>query len=421
MVDNDESDPDGGLQQRVDELQAQVEDLRQQVADTGQRVRHDLSKASTLPVDTFDTCDPMVEAALAESAVQIFLRHMTAIRPDGSAHDDPNDMPQPEQISQQEIDECLEAIAAIAAPNEAEIPDPLANLDEERLWILADLSCFGTGLTRHRATKEPGNLTLMANTATWTGVLGWERAAGGWTPALPAALNAAIGGTNRIGSDVINVQHARNLNTPLAAPVVAASTAVSITNNPECILNTEHVVIASCVSAHVFEVTNTPACDGNPTTLQFGAAGNAITSIVPDYETDADIMQFLDKTWYVRDTGRRRTAVNIPVYALYRRVNGIENEMIEGVEYLEVLYAGGYRASAGLERSARRSAARRSTAVDGVGLRREAGRTLGGPAGPRTRGGRLPRPRRHARNRRCVATRGSLRAWTTDRRLVGSA
>ncbi len=186
-------------------------------------------------------------------------------------------------------------------------------------------------------TSRAGNLILMANGATWTGVLGWERAAGGWTPALPAALNA-ISATNRIGSDVINLQHARNLNTPIAAPVVAASIVVSITNNPECILNAERVVIASCVSAHVFEVTNTPACDGNPTTLQFGAAGNAITSIVPDYETDADIMQFLDKTWYVRDTLRRRTAANIPVYALYRRVNGIENEMIEGVEYLQILY-----------------------------------------------------------------------------------
>jgi hypothetical protein len=156
MVDSSNSDQDGRLQQRVDDLQAQVEDLRQQVADTGQRVRHDLSKASTLPVDTFDTCDPMVEAALADSAVQIFLRHMTAIRPDieSNNHDEAHNMPQPEQISQQEIDECLEAIAGIAAPDDAGTPDPLANLEEERLWILADLSRFGTGLTRHRATKE---------------------------------------------------------------------------------------------------------------------------------------------------------------------------------------------------------------------------------------------------------------------------
>ena len=27
-------------------------------------------------------------------------------------------------------------------------------MDLGRVWILADLSCFGTGLTRHRATRE---------------------------------------------------------------------------------------------------------------------------------------------------------------------------------------------------------------------------------------------------------------------------
>ncbi len=142
MVDSGRSDP-----------KARVEDLRQQVVSTRQRVRQDLSKASTLPLNTFDTCDPMVEAALADSAVQIFLRHMTAVRAniDGTTYDETTDMPQPEQVSQDEIDQCL---AAIAVANKVETPDPLANLDDERLWVLADLSRFGTGLTRHRATKE---------------------------------------------------------------------------------------------------------------------------------------------------------------------------------------------------------------------------------------------------------------------------
>ncbi len=153
MEDSGRSDPDSSPQRRADDPKARVEDLKQQVASTGQRVRQDLSKASTLPVDTFDTCDPMVEAALADSAVQIFLRHMTAIRAniDGTSDDETADMPQPEQISQDEIDQCL---AAIAVASQVETPDLLANLDDERLWILADLSRFGTGLTRHRATKE---------------------------------------------------------------------------------------------------------------------------------------------------------------------------------------------------------------------------------------------------------------------------
>jgi hypothetical protein len=146
------SDLEKTLQRRVDDLQDQVQQLKDQVANTGRRVRQDLSKTSTLPVDTFDTCDPMVEAALADSAVQIFLRHMTAIRPDmQGSFDELEEVPQRETITQEEIDECLAALAATAG---IDPPDPLAGLDDERLWILADLSCFGTGLTRHHATRE---------------------------------------------------------------------------------------------------------------------------------------------------------------------------------------------------------------------------------------------------------------------------
>ena len=49
-------------------------------------------------------------------------------------------------------------------------------------------------------------------------------------------------------------------------------------------------------------------------------------------------MQSVDKTWFVKDTLRRRTALNIPVYALFRRVAGTDIEMIEGVEYLQLNY-----------------------------------------------------------------------------------
>jgi len=152
MAESGNSDLEKSLRRQVDDLQVQVQELKDQVATTGQRVRQDLSKTSTLPVDTFDTCDPMVEAALADSAVQIFLRHMTAIRPDMQVGgDDLEKIPQRETITQQEIDEC---VAAIAATEGIDAPDPLAGLDDERLWILADLSCFGTGLTRHHATRE---------------------------------------------------------------------------------------------------------------------------------------------------------------------------------------------------------------------------------------------------------------------------
>ncbi len=141
------------LQRQVDDLQLQVEQLREQLAATGRRIRQDLSKISTLSPDTFDTGDPTLDAALADSAVEVFLRHMTAIRPDlhATSTQELERIPARETITQDEIDEC---VASIAATEGIRPPNPLAGLDDERMWILADLSCFGTGLTRHRATKE---------------------------------------------------------------------------------------------------------------------------------------------------------------------------------------------------------------------------------------------------------------------------
>ncbi len=154
MADPDVSEPGQRLQRQVEELQEQVQALREQVADTKQRVQSDLRRTSTLPVGTFDVCDPMVEAALADSAVQIFLKHMTAIRPDVRGGQDIDDLPQRETVTQEEIDECLEASAEMGDVSPLDVPDVLAGLDDERLWILADLTRFGTGLTRQLATKE---------------------------------------------------------------------------------------------------------------------------------------------------------------------------------------------------------------------------------------------------------------------------
>jgi type IV pilus assembly protein PilW len=187
-------------------------------------------------------------------------------------------------------------------------------------------------------TSGNDNLTIIANGANWTGLLGWERGTAGWTPTLPAAL-APISATARVGSDVINLQHGRTLNMGLASAVVPSSTAVSVAASSECVSKGERVIIAGCVTAHMFEVTNDPACDGSATTLGYDASANTPAVISPGYTVaNTELLQYFDKTWYVRDTGRTRTDSDIPVYALYRRTNGTEEEMIEGVEYMQLLY-----------------------------------------------------------------------------------
>ncbi len=187
-------------------------------------------------------------------------------------------------------------------------------------------------LSRSRFVDE------MATGVDWEGMLGWERLTGGWSPALPGGLNGAIGGEARVGSDVLYVAHGRRLVAQTTATVNSLSNSIPLSSNLECISDGETVIIATCSHASLFEVTNTPACDGSATTFEFDATGNSKTNLDTDYPAGTELFQTFDKVWYVRDTDRTRTANDIPVFALYRRANGQEEEMVEGVEYLQVLY-----------------------------------------------------------------------------------
>lgn len=188
---------------------------------------------------------------------------------------------------------------------------------------------------------NPGTIApvVIANGLTYDGVAGYERTSSGWSPSLPTKLNS-ISTTARTGSDVLSLQHAAAQGAAMTADVVPTSTSVAVDDNSaNCITNNDLMVLASCTTVHVFRVTNTPDCTGSATTFAYATTGNSTTTIQPGYSSANDeLFQFFDKTWYVADTGRRRTALDIPVYALYRIENGVANEMIEGVEYMQVLY-----------------------------------------------------------------------------------
>lgn len=191
-------------------------------------------------------------------------------------------------------------------------------------------------------TSGDRNLQIVANgVAGWSPVLGGnERAGGGWSPALSTALNTSIGTDARVGSDVLSVRYGRIMGTTaLTAQATGANPSIAISSNPECLSINETAIISSCLGAFLFKVTNAPACDGSATTLTAGTAGNSATIFEPPFEVGTTtFLQSQAVDWFVADTGRRRTALNIPVWALYREFNGTREEMIEGVEYMQLLY-----------------------------------------------------------------------------------
>ena len=184
------------------------------------------------------------------------------------------------------------------------------------------------------------NLKVMSSGATYTAIQGFERHKVGWKPALPAGFNT-VGKRARRGSDVLRLQRAAIIGDGLApsVDVAAGDSAVSVAKNPGCLKQGDQVVIASCASAHLFTITNKPACGNSATSFTLTGAGNDLASISPGYTTSAEIFQFFDTTWYVRDTRRKRLDGDIAVYALGRHQNGgAWEEMVEGVEYMQILY-----------------------------------------------------------------------------------
>lgn len=192
-------------------------------------------------------------------------------------------------------------------------------------------------------------------TPTFEGIRGYERnGTGGWGALPPIAdLSATIiaadnAGGARNGSDVLSIRMTERLNEDdpndplLTGLVFPSSTSVPIDDNPDCqIQQGSRVVLTGCnLTAHVFEVTNAQTCTAstppNPTTLEFDNSANFTTSISSTYDTSSELLIFEEAFWYVADTGRDRNGFD--VWALYREVNGVTQEMIEGVEHMQVKF-----------------------------------------------------------------------------------
>lgn len=198
------------------------------------------------------------------------------------------------------------------------------------------------------------------------GLRGYEREGNGaWRaappvtdlpPAVRGAQSARGGGGARHGSDVLSVRMAKRLQARepgkalLTAAVLPSSTSVSINDNPDCAIKQgSRVVLTGCaLTAHRFRVSNAPACSArrrsNPATLEFAAPANATNRIDIPYDTSAELLLFEEAVWFVSDTGRDRQGQD--VWALFRQVNeGRPQEMIEGVEHMQIRFGQRVRAS----------------------------------------------------------------------------
>lgn len=158
------------------------------------------------------------------------------------------------------------------------------------------------------------------------------------------------------GSDLIYLQYA----SPTAVEVIcdgggnsctAVNANIKIENNNIGLNKYDLAIVTDCESADMFRIVNTPA-ENAEVTLAHSNSHNASNNLSKAYKDDSQVMAFEAKAYYAKDTGRNNSQGDA-IYALYQfdstyhdgtisggRVNvtGREQELVEGIEQLQILY-----------------------------------------------------------------------------------
>ena len=177
-----------------------------------------------------------------------------------------------------------------------------------------------------------GGFEVAAN-GTWTG----GTAPANWNGAVPRPL-----------SDVLQVQGGSRAVVNLASDMGSESAQVALASNPDNIVAGEMVIVADCRTADLFRVTSVTGgltlvhttSDNSSANLSKAYTDNFTAANTIDLNA-AQAMRFNSWVYFVRDTGRD-AADGSAIFALFRldtsRTGQTAQELVEGVEYLQVLY-----------------------------------------------------------------------------------
>ncbi len=173
-----------------------------------------------------------------------------------------------------------------------------------------------------------------------SGVWGPDPGTNAYNSDMVALKNGANGNpTPRPGSDVVSVQYASptelTLDSDMVSPdsdIITSDTAINLNQNDVLLVHT-------CDVGDIFRVSNSPETSP-PFTISHKNTHNSSDDLSDLYLSDnrTRIREFRTETYYVADAGRE-TPTGDKVYALFRLdMSGAVQELVEGVEYLQVMY-----------------------------------------------------------------------------------
>ena len=173
-------------------------------------------------------------------------------------------------------------------------------------------------------------------------ITGWEYT-GSWaptTPAQPAGITSLV----KANTDVISIKHASSTGMKLTGNLIVDNANIQIAAITVGLVANDVLFISDCETVDVFRATNV-SNGGGTVTIAHANSANTTNKLSKAYGTDATLYSFDDNVYFVGPTGRTN-GHGQAIFALFRRdIRGNIDELVEGVENMQVLY--GERAANG--------------------------------------------------------------------------
>lgn len=149
----------------------------------------------------------------------------------------------------------------------------------------------------------------------------------------------------KTGTNALSISRMASLNSELIQDQTSNSSDIIIDKVSDLGIEKNDIIyISDCNNADIFRTSDVNTAVGM-ITLQHDASSNITTNLSKTYQEGAIVAKYQSKFYFVGDTGRNNTA-NEKIYALYEvdinystsPATYTRNELIEGVENLQVLY-----------------------------------------------------------------------------------
>jgi len=164
---------------------------------------------------------------------------------------------------------------------------------------------------------------------------GWGTAAGLDMGSAPNPINGTGARNARPNSDVIRFQHLSTDHVFLGSNMSTSGSNIVLSSNSLGLAAGDLAVVANCNYGDLFKISS---ISSSPVTVTHTATDNNSANMTFNYTTAATVSAFISNTYFVASTGRTNSNGD-PIYGLYLRdLKGNVNEVVEGVEFMRVLY-----------------------------------------------------------------------------------